>query len=71
MNRLFFGYDDLLGAQKFMDDSAFLMGLAMVLVVIIVINTLQDLRKILPSFGVLFDTVNQAKFDLFFFTQVI
>ena len=56
--------------QGFLVQYAILMAFSKVLIVVILLNSLEDLKKTLPSFGVLFDTLAKAKFDLLFFIQV-
>jgi hypothetical protein len=70
MIRFSYQYSDIVEAQNFIDESSTVLNLSMILIVIIVLHSLHDLKKILPSFGVLFDTINQAKYDLFIFFQV-
>ena len=60
----------MLMTQGFLDQYAILMAFSKVLIVVILLNSLEDLKKTLPSFGVLFDTLAKAKFDLLFFIQV-
>ena len=56
--------------QDFLDQYEILMAFSKVLIIVILLNSLEDLKKTLPSFGVLFDTLAKAKFDLLFFIQV-
>ena len=56
--------------QDFLDQYEILMAFSKVLIIVILLNSLEDLKKSMPSFGVLFDTIAKAKFDLMFFIQV-
>lgn len=63
-------YSDIEEIQNFLIDSYTMKYLAITIIVVEFYNILQNLKSILPSFGVLFDTIHQAKNDFFTFIQV-
>lgn len=57
-------YEEIMGIQKYIDEYNTLKYVALLTIFFVFISSLENLKKALPSFGVLFDTLNEAKYDL-------